>query len=571
MMRDLVDHLHKNKQHFTVMVDPAVAARDYPPYHRGQKDGIFLQFNGSEYNGVVWPGKTAYPDWFAEDTVDYWSNEFDIFFSTSDGVDIDFLWIDMNEPSNFCVFPCNNPKGFAQEMTLLGDGGGPAREPPRPLPGFPCDFQPKGTDCKRQEPSSTISKQKPLAQRTKPERNQKKKNQNDNDDDNNGMHKGLPGRDLLYPKYKIQNKGGDISTKTVRTDVLHKNNLTMYDTHNLYGTMMSSTSRTAMLNRRPGKRPMVITRSTFAGAGAHVGHWLGDNASEWPDYRFSISGMLTFNSIFQVPMVGSDVCGFGNNANEELCARWAMLGAFQPFYRNHNSIGSTPQEFYRWKVVTEAAKKAIDIRYRMLDYFYTALYEQSATGSPALSPMFYLYPRDINTFALDLQYFYGPALLVAPVTAQGATSVEVYLPKAVFYDFYTHQKIQGEGKTITISNQTLTDIPLFLRGGIIVPLRMKSAMTTFTVREQDFELLIPVDEHGTAKGTLYLDDGETINQEGKTTYISFEYKDGKLKGYGDFNYKTNCKIAKLTVIGLHGGGRGQSVNQPLTGPFEIMI
>lgn len=64
-----------------------------------------------------------------------------------------------------------------------------------------------------------------------------------------GQELGLPGRDLLYPKYAIHNKaafttednaaGGGISNHTVNTDVIHQNGLAMYDTHNLYGTSMS--------------------------------------------------------------------------------------------------------------------------------------------------------------------------------------------------------------------------------------------------------------------------------------------------------------------------------------------
>jgi alpha-glucosidase len=341
---------------------------------------------------------------------------------------------------------------------------------------------------------------------------------------------------------------------------------------------MSMQSRQAMLARRSGLRPLVITRSTFAGAGASVGKWLGDNFSDWDHYRASIRGMMAFAAIFQIPMVGSDVCGFASNTTEPLCARWAMLGAFAPFYRNHNEYPpSISQEFYRWPTVADAARKAIDIRYKLLDYIYTALHQQSVDGTPLIQPMFYQFPNDPNTFGLELQYFYGPGLLVAPVTQEGATSVDVYLPDGVFYDYFTHKQVRGQGKTIRVDNQALTDIPLFLRGGVIVPSRAKSGMTTTEVREQDFELLVPVGADGTATGQLYLDDGVSIQQQG-TTLITFSYKRGVLTARGTFGYKTKVKIAKVTVIGAGGRKRdGEAetasvvVNQSLTGDFNITI
>lgn len=369
---------------------------------------------------------------------------------------------------------------------------------------------------------------------------------------------GLPGREFIDPPYKIRNAAGGLSNKTLDTDLVHDNGLVEYDTHNLYGTMMSSASREALLQRRPGERPLVITRSTFLGAGRHVGHWCGDNVANWAQYEISISSMLNFASVFQTPMVGSDVCGFSGNTTETLCARWMMLGAFQSFYRNHNELGSIGQEAYRWPTVAKAARRAIDIRYRLLDYLYTAFYVQTQTGKPALNPLFYLYATDEETFDIDSQFFYGDGILVSPVTEENSTSVDIYLPDDIFYDWNgDFSPVRGSGATISLSDIDFTTIPLHVRGGNILPLRMESANTTAAVRTKGFHILVAPGLDGQAKGSLYLDDGVSIEQP-SITFINFTYNNGSFTMSGEYDYGVNVSIERISVLGV--SSEPQNVN-----------
>merc|ERR1712072_920130 len=121
-------------------------------------------------------------------------------------------------------------------------------------------------------------------------------------------------------------------------------------------------------------------------------------------------------ALFGVPMTGADICGFLDDTNEELCARWIEVGAFYPFVRDHSALNTIPQELYRWDSVAEAARNVLSMRYQMLPYIYTLFYNAHTSGELVTRALWANFPSDARTIGIDGQFMLGKAL-VAPKTA----------------------------------------------------------------------------------------------------------------------------------------------------------
>jgi alpha-glucosidase len=103
-MREFVSGLHSRGQHYVMILDSGIHRDDsYGPFNRGAAQEAFLKAaDRSLYLGLQWPGTVVWPDWFAPNTQDWWTNEILAFFDADTGVDVDGLWNDMNEASSFC-------------------------------------------------------------------------------------------------------------------------------------------------------------------------------------------------------------------------------------------------------------------------------------------------------------------------------------------------------------------------------------------------------------------------------------------------------------------------------------
>jgi len=453
-----VAELHAKGQHHVAIIDPGIHnVTGYAPYDLGLAQNVFIEKAKGIFIGRVWPGSTAFPDWFAPNAGYWWMTLIDGFLKA---VPYDGIWIDMNEISNFCTGECDSQRSSKKKGNAF---------------------------------------------------------------------------DPINPPYAIDNRGRNgennqpLNTDTLDMDCKHGGNplYSEYNVHNLFGHMEGIVT-SAALESITGKRSLVLSRSTFAGSGHHVAHWLGDNEATFEAMRQSIAGVLTMG-VLGVPLVGADVCGFSGNTTEELCARWMALGSFYPFVRNHNAFGQLPQEAYRWASVAAISRKTLGARYALLSYLYTQFYLAHRDGGAVALPLFYAFPSDVATHALDAQFLFGPALLVSPTLQAGVSSTLAYFPpEADWFDYWTLARLPSAG-WVTLA-APLDSINLHLRSGQIVarqpgasrPWTPGAPLTAQSVRPMPYELVVVLNRKRAATGRLFLDDGLELGAGANSALVVFD-------------------------------------------------
>ena len=330
-----------------------------------------------------------------------------------------------------------------------------------------------------------------------------------------------------------------ISLKSINENALIYGNNFIYDVKPLLSYYQTKYTY-EYLEKKSKIRPFVLSRSTTIGSGKYTFHWLGDNFSNYDNLKDSISGIFNFN-IFGIPFTGSDICGFMDNSDKNLCIRWYNLGVFYPFSRNHNFFNARdqfPWSFERYNDDYDAIniiKKDINFRYSLLRYIYSQFFLISLNEKGSFfKPLMFEFPEEENSYQnIESKIMFGEAFLICAFYERNEGAKKFYLPNNNFNEFPSGNTIINygdENRIIELSGK-LDKLYIFLRGGYIVPYQNvfnKYILNSVKLRDEKLNLIINPNEKKESKGVLFFDNDD-INTIEKNIYyrIDMLFRDNK--------------------------------------------
>lgn len=109
---------------------------------------------------------------------------------------------------------------------------------------------------------------------------------------------------------------------------------------------------------------------------------------------------MNFN-IFGIPFTGSDICGFYGDYVEDLCSKWIQSNTLFPFFRNHNHIEATDQEFYKvGQHIEMSILNAMNLRYSIIKYLHNLFVQSDGTGL-IYYPLHFAFSEDYELLVSD--------------------------------------------------------------------------------------------------------------------------------------------------------------------------
>ena len=228
-----------------------------------------------------------------------------------------------------------------------------------------------------------------------------------------------------------------------------------------------------------GRDRILFSRAGTIGAAGSPMHWAGDQQSTWQEMKSVLKAGLSLG-MSGVPFWAFDIGGFaGPLPTAELYIRSTQMAALSPVMQWHSEpaggqfselLASTGGVNDRspWNIARASGDNTVmdislfyaRLHFALLPYLFSEAQKCCRTGLPLMRHLALDYPDDTRAVNIADQYMLGD-ILVAPVTVDGVTSREVWLPNGRWMDLWTG--IETDGGISISASAPIGRLPLYIR------------------------------------------------------------------------------------------------------------
>ncbi|MBN2735636.1 MAG: alpha-xylosidase [Spirochaetales bacterium] len=308
----------------------------------------------------------------------------------------------------------------------------------------------------------------------------------------------------------------DMGVDTFKTDFGERipvENVAWYDgsdpvkMHNYYSFLYNKVVFETLEKKQGKAKALVFARSGTVGSQRFPVHWGGDCAASYTSMAESLRGGLSLCAS-GFGFWSHDISGFEMTASPDIYKRWTAFGLLSSHSRLHGNASYRVPWLFDEEAV-DVLRFFTKLKCGLMPYIYAAAVEASESGVPTIRAMFMEFPDDPACEYLDLQYCFGPNLLVAPVFREDGLS-QYYLPYGRWTHLLSNNVVLG-GRWFKETFDYFS-LPLFVRENSIIPRGKEDSRPDYDFAQ---DVLLQVYEVGEGKSAF----AEVFDSSGSSCLI----------------------------------------------------
>jgi alpha-D-xyloside xylohydrolase len=259
----------------------------------------------------------------------------------------------------------------------------------------------------------------------------------------------------------------------IPTDVAYFDGSDPEKMHNYYTYLYNKAVFEVLREERGEGEALVFARSATMTCQQFPVHWGGDSYGTFESMAESLRGGLSLG-MCGFGFWSHDIGGFENTSPPSVYKRWIAFGLLSSHSRLHGNSSYRVPWLYDEEAVL-VLRRFTEIKCSLMPYIMRAAEEAHRSSLPVIRAMILEFPGDPTCRALDRQYMFGDALLVAPVFHE--SRAEYYLPQGEWTHLLTGEVRSGGRWYFDVLGYL--ELPLWIRPNAMVPVGRETAQVDY--------------------------------------------------------------------------------------------